>query len=167
MFNSRMGAALAARLAVLSACMTAAAAPALAQTDTAAPAGVSGMTKDEVVAGIIKACTDNPDQKGCVDLRNACNAQRGAWKADMIRICPALVGPGGGTPSASVALDEDDGGETFGEPRPRDKHEATLDKVARSCRANPGQGMCTSARDQCLAKYATMPAGGQRFCRQL
>lgn len=27
--------------------------------------------------------------------------------------------------------------------------------------------MCTSAREQCLAKYPTMPPGGQRFCRQI
>ncbi len=80
--------------------------PVYSQTDAAAPAGVSGMTKEEAIAGIIRACTDNPSQKGCVDLRNACNAQRGAWKGDMVRICPVLVGSGGS--SAAIRAEDID-----------------------------------------------------------
>ncbi len=71
------------------------------------------VSREEAVQGIIRACKDNPQQKACVDLREACEQKRPNWPGDMARICPELVGGGGAVTAES--LGNDDGGETFGE----------------------------------------------------
>lgn len=126
------------------------------------------VSREEAVQGIIRGCKDNPQQKACADLRQACEQKRPNWPGDMARICPELVGSGGGGGGISAEqLGQDDGGETFGEPRPRDSNEATLDKVARMCRREPNTKMCVQVRGQCEQKYANLPPGGQRLCRQI
>lgn len=124
----------------------------------------NAISREEAIAKILNACKENPNQSGCVKLRAACEEKRGQWQNDMARMCPELVGNGG---SAASRLGEDDGGETYGEPRPRDKNEATLDKVARMCHAQPDNKVCVQVRDQCRAKYDNLAPGGQRLCRQI
>ncbi len=35
------------------------------------------------------------------------------------------------------------------------------------CNREPNTKMCVQVRDQCTQKYANLPAGGQRLCRQI